>query len=296
MAGKTGAKKAGARKGDKVRAQYEDYPYPHRDPMDEKKRLITGSPGQLPELVHYLFKGELSQKRPLRLLVAGGGTGDGLIMLAQQLADAGVAADIHYLDLSTASRAIAEKRAKVRKLDSITFHSGSLLEAAELGQFDYIDCCGVLHHLPNPGEGFRALKQALTPEGGMGIMVYGELGRTGVYHTQEMLRLIAADGPSDERVAVAKKLIAEFPETNWLSRNEQVRDHKQADADLFDLLLHSQDRAYTVPQLAEVVAAAGLEIVSFVDPARYDPAMMVKGPGTAEAFGGAGAASAGWIC
>jgi hypothetical protein len=29
---------------DRVRAQYESYPYPERDPADEAKRLVTGSP------------------------------------------------------------------------------------------------------------------------------------------------------------------------------------------------------------------------------------------------------------
>ena len=42
---------------DPVQAQYEAYPYPARDPADEAKRLITGSPSQLPEVNHYLFGG-----------------------------------------------------------------------------------------------------------------------------------------------------------------------------------------------------------------------------------------------
>ena len=38
---------------DLVRLQYEDYPYPPRDPADEQKRLITGSPSQICEINHY---------------------------------------------------------------------------------------------------------------------------------------------------------------------------------------------------------------------------------------------------
>jgi 2-polyprenyl-3-methyl-5-hydroxy-6-metoxy-1,4-benzoquinol methylase len=270
------AKKKTVRKNDKVREQYEEYPYPYRDPNDEKKRLVTGSPSLLPELTHYLFKGDLSPTKTFRVLVAGGGTGDGLIMIAQEMADAGMAAEIHYLDLSEAARRVAEKRAVVRKLKNIAFHTGSLLQAEELGEFDYIDCCGVLHHLPNPGAGFLALKKLLKPEGGMGIMVYGELGRTGVYHVQDMLKMIASEGDAADRIKITKQLIGELPETNWLNRNSQLQDHKQADANLFDLLLHSQDRAYTVSQLVEVTAAAGLKIVSFVEPARYDPTFMIE--------------------
>jgi hypothetical protein len=47
-------------------------------------------------------------------------------------------------------------------LGNIVWESRSLLElpGAGLGVFDYIDCCGVLHHLPDPAEGLRARRRA----------------------------------------------------------------------------------------------------------------------------------------
>ncbi|MGE0719846.1 MAG: class I SAM-dependent methyltransferase, partial [Alphaproteobacteria bacterium] len=89
---------------DPVAAQYEAYPYPARDPRDEARRLVTGSPSHLLEIGHYLHAGRRDPRRPFRALAAGGGTGDGAIMLAQQLADAGADAEVVQLDLSTASR------------------------------------------------------------------------------------------------------------------------------------------------------------------------------------------------
>ncbi len=270
----------------RVRTQYEGYPYPDRDPKDEAKRLISGSPSHLREIEHYLFAGRLPAARPLRALVAGGGTGDGLIMLAQHLADDGVAAEITYLDLSEAARRVAEARAAARGLRSIRFVSGSLLDLAVAapGPYHYIDCCGVLHHLESPDSGLRALAAQLAPEGGMGLMVYGALGRTGVYPMQAMLRQIApaaADGgPSDaERLRLARRLLAALPETNWLRRNRLVADHLRGDdAGLYDLMLHSVDRAFTVPELAALVAQAGLAITAFIEPARYDPASYLADP------------------
>jgi hypothetical protein len=70
---------------DPVRQQYELLPYPARDPREEAQRLIEGSPSHLLELNHYLFAGARDFARPFRALVAGGGTGDALIMLAQHL-------------------------------------------------------------------------------------------------------------------------------------------------------------------------------------------------------------------
>lgn len=263
---------------DAVRDQYENLPYPPRNPEDERQRLVTGSPSQIVEIDHYLYAGARDWAKTFRVLVAGGGTGDALIMIAQQLADRGCPAEIHYLDLSTASRAIAEERARVRGLSNIEFHTGSLLDAGDHGTFDYIDCCGVLHHLPDPSAGFRALAGALKPDGGMGLMVYGELGRTGVYHAQEMLRMVAGDGPNAERVDVARKLAGALPATNWLKRNQAIGDYKREDAALFDLLLHSQDRAYRVPELAAELDQAALRPVAFIEPALYNPDTFVRDP------------------
>ncbi len=257
---------------DPVQDQYENFPYPRRDPADEDKRLIVGSPSGRDEINHFLFGGARDWRQPFRALVAGGGTGDALIMLAQQLVDVGCPTDITYLDLSAASRAIAEARAARRGLTSITFATGSLMDAAEFGPFDYIDCCGVLHHLPKPKKGLKALRDALAPGGGMGLMLYGELGRTGVYDAQEMLRTLTKKGESGrEHVETAKRLLAALPDTNRLRRNPFVGDHKTGDEGIYDLLLHSQDRAFRVPEIYGLLNEAGLNMVGFVAPSNYDP-------------------------
>ena len=97
------------RNGDSLlRTQYEALPYPERDPRDEAKRLLTGSPSHLLELNHFVFAGGRDFSQPFRVLVAGGGTGDAAIMVAQQLTDAGCPAEVLYIDLSDASMAICK--------------------------------------------------------------------------------------------------------------------------------------------------------------------------------------------
>lgn len=280
---------------DPVRDQYEDLPYPPRDPTDEARRLITGSPSHLDELNHYVFAGARDIARPFRALVAGGGTGDAAIMLAQQIADRGGSAEVVYLDLSTASRAIAEKRAQVRGLTNLSFHTGSLLDVAAIapGPFDYVDCCGVLHHLDDPAAGLAALAGVLAPDGGMGLMLYGALGRTGVYDMQEMLRRLAPADPDAEnrktRVARARRLIEALPPTNRFHRNPFLSDHVDAgEAGLYDLLLHARDRAYRVPEIVNLLAGAGLAPTGFVEPARYDPATYLTAPALLKPLAGMG--------
>lgn len=266
-----------------VKSQYESYPYPERNPDDEKKRLIAGSPSNLYELNHYVFGGTRDLSQPLKALVAGGGTGDALIMLAQHMHDAGVPGEVVHLDLSGPSQAIAQARARIRGLKNIRFVTGSLLDIAELapGPWDYIDCCGVLHHLEDPDAGLTALAGQLAPDGGIGVMVYGEYGRTGIYHMQDMLRAIAPGGemPDEERVAMAKRLAENLPKTSWIVRNGLIRDHVGGgDPGVYDLFLHSRDRAYRVPDVAEFVSQAGLRLTSFIEPFRYDPDWLVRDP------------------
>ena len=269
---------------DPVQDQYEAYPYPGRNPAEESARLVTGSPSRVLEIDHYLFGGRRDWRRPFRVLVAGGGTGDATVMLAQQLHDRGTPAEITYLDLSSASRAIAEQRITARGLTNVTFLSGSLLDLAKmgLGGFDYIDCCGVLHHLPDPDAGLASLAAALAPGGGIGIMVYGEYGRAGLYPLQAALQQLAGELPLAEQVTLAKKLLPALPVTNGFRNNRFLGDHQRGDAELVDLLLHRQDRAYTVPQLAELVAGAGLHIASFIEPLRYDPSLYLTDPALAK--------------
>ncbi|MEM1298412.1 MAG: class I SAM-dependent methyltransferase [Pseudomonadota bacterium] len=255
---------------DPVKLQYETYPYPARDPADEAGRLIEGSPSHPVEIDHFLFQGRRDWSLPFRVLAAGGGTGDGLIMLAQKLADIGCPAEITYLDMSEASREIAEARAKARGLE-VRFLTGDLLNAPEHGPFDYIDCCGVLHHLPDPDAGFRALAEALAPEGGMGLMVYAPYGRSGVYPLQEAFGALLRDFAPAAQICHARVTLDLLPETHPFRRNAILGDHRDSDAGLYDLLLHSRDRAYSVDEFTAALERAGLGLVSFLEPRRYDP-------------------------
>ncbi|ETX13984.1 methyltransferase [Roseivivax halodurans JCM 10272] len=248
---------------------YDAYPYPERDPSEERRRLITGSPSHPLEMDHALWGGARDWSRPLRALVAGGGTGDGLIQLAQVLKSAGAPAEITYLDLSASARRVAEERARVRGLD-ITFRTGSLLEAGEHGPFDYIDCCGVLHHLDDPEAGFRALRAALAPGGGMGMMVYAPYGRSGVYPLQEAFGAILGGLPPEERLNAAKGIMGGVPQGHPFRSNPNLVDHAASDAGFYDLLLHGQDRPYSVTELLETFDATGWQLARFAMPGLYD--------------------------
>jgi SAM-dependent methyltransferase len=269
----------------RVRAQYEALPYPPRDPADEARRLVSTVGDDLAELSHYAFRGQRPWTRGgFRCLVAGGGTGDAAIFLAEQLR--GTGAEVVYLDMTEASRRVAEARAQARGLANIRWVTASLLDIPSLGlgPFHYINCSGVLHHLPEPKDGLRSLATALADDGAMFLMLYARYGRRGVYDMQAMLRALVPESlPIPERVRLARSLLAQLPASNHFQRSRdswagEIEAGGYGDAGLYDLLLHSQDRAYDVDAIYELLDAAGLALVDFTGRQKrsYDPRAFIK--------------------
>jgi len=251
-----------------VRAQYEDYPFPLRDPSDESKRLVVTDQDSLGKLNHFCFGGRQNFGNGFRVLVAGGGTGDHTIFLAEQLRD--YDASVTYIDISRASMDIARERGRIRNLDNIQWHHGSLLDIASLGlaPFDMISCTGVLHHLPEPERGIEALRAVLATDGAMSLMLYGRTGRLAVYASQELMGLVN-EGVDDPRVRTrhARAMVQCLPESNWLLRGGDPgkiqTEYVDDESNLYDVLLHEQDRAYSVPEIHEFLAGAQLELIEF---------------------------------
>lgn len=258
-----------------VRDQYVEYPYPPRDPEDERKRLVQSLLGEATFVNHLFWAGRRTFDADFRVLDAGCGTGDSAIALAEELRDTD--ASVVALDFSAAALDVARRRAEVRGLTNIEFVEASIeeLPCLGLGPFDYTVSCGVLHHLASPQAGLAALRDVLKPDGGLGIMVYGRYGRAAIYLLQELFRLVAPPGrPAEQRLRTVKRVLDHLPQRHlgtvyadgWGAEVE-----RNGDAGLYDMFLHSQDRSYTVPQVYEWLEGAGLRLTSFAFPVQYDP-------------------------
>lgn len=259
----------------KVTAFYESHPYPYRPAGQVSDAEMVGIPGDIRFINHYVFGGRRDFSKPFRVLVAGGGTGDAVIGLGRQLVQLGCPAELTYIDLSAQSRAIAEERAGNLGLAGVRFLTGRIQDLPELapGPYDYIDFCGVINHVGDQQTVLNILAGLVAPGGGIGVMAYGQLGRTGVYHVQEMLRLAGTGqaGAEQEDVKAARALLSALPSTNWHQRNAIFAETaSQPDVEVADRYLNPSDRAFTVSALQDLAVGADLRIAAFVPPLLYD--------------------------
>lgn len=271
-----------------VRNQYENYPYPLRNPEDEKKRLLSTEDSFLERINHYCYSGKQNFNN-FRALVAGGGTGSAAIFLAEQLRNR-ENSHVVYLDISRESMKIARQRAEIRGLTNITWVHGSILNLPELdlGAFDYINCVGVLHHLEDYHKGLQALGSVLAQDGCLGIMVYGRHARAPVYQMQSLMGLINGGETSmQERVENTKIILGSLPPSNFFKRHERdwlSEVEEYGDIGIYDLFLHSRDHGFDVIELYDWVEHCGFHLVEFIGPQfesriGYEPQTFISHPG-----------------
>merc|ERR1712054_632040 len=92
------------------------------------------------------------------------------------------------------------------------------------GEFDLINCVGVLHHLPDPMAGIKALSKKLAPGGIFHIFVYAELGRWEIQLMQKAISLLQTETKGDYKdgVFVGRKIFDSLPENNRLVKREKA--------------------------------------------------------------------------
>ncbi len=219
--------------------------------------------------VHNFCTGQKPERENIRILDAGCGTGVG----TEYLIHLNPHAEITGIDLSEKALEVAQTRCQRSgvKRAGVTFRHLNLIEADQLsGQFDYINCVGVLHHLPDPIKGIQALAKKLAPGGFFHIFVYAELGRWEIQLMQQAIALLQGEKRGDytDGVAVGRQIFSALPEHNRIVKREKERwsleNHR--DASFADMYVHPQETDYNIHTLFELIDASGLEFLGFSNP------------------------------
>ncbi len=248
---------------------YNTYPFPPEPLLDKPP---PGYNWRWNWLTAYSFcTGQMPPKQNARILDAGCGTGVG----TEYLVHLNPHAEVVGIDLSAGALAVAKERCQKSGATGATFHHLSLFDVDQLpGEFDLINCVGVLHHTADPIQGIQALAQKVAPGGLMHVFVYGELGRWEIQLMQEAIALLQGDQRGDYRdgVSVGRQLFDALPENNRLRKRDQERWSLENHLDGYfaDMYVHPQEIDYNIHTLFELIDASGLEFVGFSNPKVWD--------------------------
>jgi SAM-dependent methyltransferase len=250
---------------DEIQAFYERHPYP--PPVDDLQRYRRLSQDDRRRRVdHHLVWPARPFERAPTVLVAGCGT-------SQAAKHAVRWPDARVTGIDVSANSVRATLALKRKHDlrNLEVRELPLERVGELGAtFDLIVCTGVLHHLADPDVGLAALRDVLAPAGAMQLMVYAPYGRTGVYMIQELCRRIGV-GPTVSDIADLVTALEALPPGHPLDHLLREAPDFQDDSALADALLNPRDRAYSVPEVFELVERAGLAFGRWVRQAPYSP-------------------------
>jgi SAM-dependent methyltransferase len=245
-----------------VSAFYEAHPYP--PPADDLVAYRRSWNDRRRRADSHLFWPAERYRDDRSVLVAGCGTTQ-----AAHYALRWPNAAVIGIDVGAESLAFTAELKRNHALDNLELHQLPLERAAELERtFDHVVCTGVLHHLPDPDAGLRALRRVLAPAGAMNLMVYAPYGRAGVYMLQELcrrLRIDASETGIRDLAAGLKILPQDHPLAPLLRNSPDFADA----AGLADALLHPRDRAYAVPQLMDLINGAEMTFGRWIRQAPY---------------------------
>lgn len=241
--------------GQQVRAQYEEHPYP---------RWLD---------LHVVTPTVQQQATKHRHLIAGCGTGYATCQLALRYPHVNFTA----IDLSLASLSYAKGKADQLGLRNVSFMQADILALAGAdglgGPFDHVDCSGVLHHMADPIEGWRALKAQLAPGGRMHIGLYSALGRADVVAARTLIAAQGFDGTHHDIVA-ARQMIAALP-ADHPAKPVMRRQDFYSTASCRDLLFHVQEQRFTISQIKQALDTLGLRFDGF---SQLDPDLAPHAP------------------
>jgi len=248
---------------EEVREFYERYPYPPPvDNLDSYRKHWDDREKRRADF--HLYWPACPYREDQSILVAGCGTSQ-----AAKYALRWPAAQTTAIDCSATSVRRTERLKQKYNLGNLQIHQLAIEQIGDLGMsFDQVVCTGVLHHLADPDAGLRALRSVLKRDGAMQLMVYAPYGRAGIYMLQEFCRRVgirAADGEIRDLIRALCTLPPGHPLQTLLSQTPDFRN----EAALADALLHPQDRAYSIPQLFDLIEKGGLTFGRWIKQAPY---------------------------
>ena len=256
-----------------VRELYEKFPYPQKP----KNFKYYASPGfALKKLNFRLQRRELNCfAANLRIWIAGAGTASA-VKTALNFPQAQILAT----DISEKSLQISKQLAERFGVKNITHEVEALGVRNRQNEFDLVICTGVLHHLPEPSEGLRILREALKPQGAAHLMVYNTQHRAFARSMQHATALLCAQpevlsGKEEAALRLMNEILSS--EHFGYLREKMRKLHELNNVEVFaDTVLHPLETSFSVDTLFSLISENGFRFVNWYNPEAWDPMNLLK--------------------
>jgi ubiquinone/menaquinone biosynthesis C-methylase UbiE len=241
---------------DRVKSQYESFPYPRWDKLDYQKPTNYGS--ALSHVYPDTTFPENYYNEGLDILIAGCGTGRHALNVAKYFNHVNVMA----VDLSQKSLAFAYKKAKELNITNVEFKQADLTKLEALPtQYDIVECSGVLHHIPDYKMAINGLLKNLKPNGLIKISLYSEYARSSVNQVRELF-CRDIDNINKQNIKVIRQAILQgevIEDSNGIIRSDDFYSMSGT----IDLLFHQFERQFTPLDLKGLCDEFQLEFLGF---------------------------------
>lgn len=256
----------------RVRAQYERYPYPPISSWALPAGTQAGSVAFERGLALVAKPGVITDSRTrshegIRVLVAGGGTLEPLVVAQAHPR----AREVTIVDLSAHSMQRARRRvgwfrvqnglrmtrARVPKLNWVVED----LNLWSAGEFDYIVASNVLHHTPDPAALLARLATWLRPGGLLRLVTYPKLSRLWLREVGHWLRWHGVSQSTPHVKQRARRAIARLPAEHPIRLCFEHHRESSTSAGIVDAFLHACERPLSPIEWGHAAAKAGLELL-----------------------------------
>jgi len=174
---------------------------------------------------------------------------------------------------------------------NVEFAQRDLAAGDERAGFDFVVCTGVVHHLPDPAAGVRALRRALRPGGAGLFMVYSTQHRAPLAGIRATLDALGAGTLDDAaRYALTRRVLEAAVSSPHCAPpgKEALRllfEHVDADPSFVaDALLNPRESTYDLDGLFSLLEGNGLSHRSWNQPRLWDLEAWVDDAGLRAAF------------
>lgn len=238
-----------------VKMHYEKYVYPKFPLLSSVRRCDTYALSL--DALWARFNGKRLPAGDKKILLAGSGS-----FSPYPTAVANRDAQITALDLSGANLKRARLHTLIHRCFNVDFVEGDIMEAHRIlgkNRFQFIDCYGVLHHIPDVVSALKSIHSLLTEGAFLRVMVYGKCARKPVESIRKSLKIL--------HINELKKLKVLYKRSKEGSRFRNCLDstyESKFDSGLADMFLHPYAKTYTINGLLELLDATDFEPLLFI--------------------------------